>query len=45
MLLLHAWAAAPYLAQLVIDGFSGKLNEPSILRVLRRAADHLRAGR
>ena len=38
MLLLYAWAAAPYIVQVAIDRLSIALNEPPILGVLRRAA-------
>jgi hypothetical protein len=37
MLLLQAWAVAPYVAQVAIDRLSLILNEPPILGVLRRA--------
>jgi len=37
MLLLHAWAVAPYVAQVAIDRLSLILNEPPILGILRRA--------
>jgi hypothetical protein len=38
MLLLYAWAAAPYFMQVAMDRLSIALNDPPILGVLRRAA-------
>lgn len=41
MLLLYAWAAAPYIAQRMIDQLSAILGEPQILHLLRRTAVQL----
>lgn len=38
MLLLYAWAAAPYIVQIAMDRLSIALNDPPILGALRRAA-------